>query len=140
MDASDDGWLLQGSADPADVAAYYDEWAQRYDADLDGWAYRAPAVVAGVVMEHAPQAHSVLDAGCGTGRSGRALRSAGYRRELHGIDVSEDSLAIAEQSEAYTSVAAGRSAAAVGVRRRLVRCPDVRRRDDLRARGRGVLA
>ena len=107
MDASDDGWLLQGSADPADVAAYYDEWAQRYDADLDGWAYRAPAVVAGVVMEHAPQAHIVLDAGCGTGRSGRALRSAGYRRELHGIDVSEDSLVIARKSDAYSSVAPG---------------------------------
>lgn len=107
METSDGGWLLQGSADAADVAAYYDEWAQRYDADLDGWAYRAPAIVAGVVMEHARQARVVLDAGCGTGRSGRALRSAGYREELHGIDVSEDSLVIARQSEAYTSVAPG---------------------------------
>jgi predicted TPR repeat methyltransferase len=105
MDASDDGWLLQGSADPADVAAYYDEWAQRYDADLDGWAYSAPAVVAGIVTEHAPAAVTVLDAGCGTGRSGRALRSAGYRGELLGIDVSAESLLIAEASAAYTSVA-----------------------------------
>ena len=107
MASSDEGWLLQGSADPADVAAYYDEWAQRYDADLDGWAYRAPAIVAGVVMEQSPHARVVLDAGCGTGRSGRALRSAGYRGDLHGIDLSEDSLVVARKSEAYTSVAPG---------------------------------
>jgi predicted TPR repeat methyltransferase len=105
MDPPDDGWLLRGSADPADVAAYYDEWAQRYDADLDGWAYRAPGIVAGIVLEHAPRADVVLDAGCGTGRTGRALRSAGYHGDLHGIDLSEESLAIARRSQAYTSIA-----------------------------------
>ena len=105
MDPSDDGWLLQGSADPADVAAYYDEWAQRYDADLELWAYRAPGIVADILVDHVPAAQAVLDAGCGTGRTGRALRSAGYRGDLYGIDVSEESMAIARRSEAYTSVA-----------------------------------
>ncbi len=97
--------MLQGSADPADVAAFYDEWAQRYDDDLDVWAYRAPGIVADILIEHAPAALAVLDAGCGTGRTGRALRSAGYRGDLHGIDLSEESLAVARRSEAYTSVA-----------------------------------
>lgn len=105
MDPSDGDWLLKGSADPAEIAAYYDQWATRYDADLDAWAYRAPDIAAAAVMEHVPGAQIVLDAGCGTGRTGRALRSAGYRGEVHGIDVSEQSLAIARQSGAYTSVA-----------------------------------
>jgi predicted TPR repeat methyltransferase len=101
----DDGWLVRGSADPQDVAAYYDEWAQRYDVDLAEWSYRAPDEVAALVCSHAPEARSILDAGCGTGLSGRALRSAGFVGDLHGRDVSESSLQVAEQSGVYTSLA-----------------------------------
>lgn len=105
MVPTDGNWLLQSSADPADVAAYYDEWAARYDADLDGWGYGAPGIAAAAVTEHVPDGQVVIDVGCGTGRTGRALRSAGYRGEVHGVDVSEQSLAVARQSGAYTSVA-----------------------------------
>ena len=105
MAGPDDSWLVKGSADPADVASYYDDWADGYDDDLDEWAYQAPATVARVVMEHAPEARSVLDAGCGTGLTGRALRRAGFDGEVHGIDLSRQSLAIASKSGAYTSVA-----------------------------------
>lgn len=101
----DDGWLKAGGSDPAEVAAYYDRWAQRYDADLGDWSYRAPAMVARLVTDHAPEARSILDAGCGTGLSGRALRDAGFAGALHGIDLSEASLAIARESGAYTTVA-----------------------------------
>lgn len=101
----DDGWLKAGGSDPAEVAAYYDRWAARYDADLSDWSYRAPAMVARLITEHAPDATSILDAGCGTGLSGRALRTAGYTGDLHGIDLSELSLAIAGASGAYTTVA-----------------------------------
>jgi len=106
MDTRDDGWLLQGSADPAEVTAYYDDWAERYDADLDDWAYRAPGVVASMLIANAPDARSVLDAGCGTGLSGRALRAAGFSGTLCGIDLSEASLAIARESAAYDTVSA----------------------------------
>lgn len=104
VNTSDDGWLLQGSADPAEVAAYYDDWADRYDTDLQDWAYRAPAVAASVLIANAPAAGSILDAGCGTGLSGRALRVAGFAGTLHGIDLSESSLTIARESGAYDKV------------------------------------
>lgn len=105
MDASDDGWLLSGSADPASVGAYYDDWAERYDADLHDWAYRAPQIVATLLLEQTPETLSVLDAGCGTGMVGRALRAAGFDGEIHGVDLSEASLAIARESGWYTSLA-----------------------------------
>lgn len=105
MGANDHGWLLEGSGDPDDVAAYYDAWAGAYDRDLDDWAYSAPDVAARYVIAHAPAARSVLDAGCGTGRVGAALRSLGYGGELHGVDVSAASLPVAEATDAYDSLA-----------------------------------
>ena len=42
----DDAWLVAGSSDPTAIAEYYDDWAERYDADLDGWEYRAPDIIA----------------------------------------------------------------------------------------------
>jgi len=104
MANSDDGWLVQGSTEPADVSAFYDEWAQRYDADLDQWSYAAPRVVAEAVLQHTPDALVVLDAGCGTGLTGRALRTVGFEGALHGIDLSEQSVAIARDSGAYSTV------------------------------------
>ncbi|MDJ0768229.1 MAG: class I SAM-dependent methyltransferase [Ilumatobacter sp.] len=98
---SDGDWLVRGSGDPEEVAAYYDRWATGYDDDLDSWSYRAPSVVAGFAMEHsAPQ--RILDAGCGTGLVGVALRAAGFEGELHGADVSEESLRLAGETNAYT--------------------------------------
>lgn len=101
----DDGWLLAGSSDVGEITDYYDRWATDYDGDLDGWTYRAPEVVAALVTEHAPDAGVVLDAGCGTGLSGRALRAAGLAAELHGVDVSTSSLEVAGRSGVYTSLA-----------------------------------
>lgn len=101
----DDGWLLQGSADPGEISAYYDRWAETYDDDLDTWSYRSPAAIAGFVVEHAPDVRSVLDAGCGTGLAGRALRRAGFDGVLDGIDVSAASVSVAAGSDTYTTLA-----------------------------------
>ena len=76
---------MSGSADPVQVTAYYDAWAERYDADLQDWAYRAPLIVAGLVRERVRRAESVFDAGCGTGMVARALRSVGYEGAIHGV-------------------------------------------------------
>lgn len=105
MDAADDGWLVAGSADPIQVGAYYDAWAEHYDTDLHDWAYRAPQIVARMLLDHRPDASTVLDAGCGTGLVGRALRSAGFRGEIHGIDLSQASLTIARRSGHYDRLA-----------------------------------
>lgn len=101
MEAGDDGWLVAGIADPNEVGAYYDAWAERYDADLHDWTYRAPQIVAATVLDRMPDVSSVLDAGCGTGLVGRALRAAGFRGEIHGIDLSEASLTVARRSGHY---------------------------------------
>lgn len=73
-----DDWLLKGAEDPREVAARYDAWARRYDADLGSWSYQAPAVVARTVVARRPDATAVLDVGCGTGLVGQALRAEGY--------------------------------------------------------------
>lgn len=103
----DPTWLLEGSADPAAVADYYDRWATAYDADLAAWRYDAPAVVAAAVARLVPDATSVLDAGCGTGLTGRALRAAGCTGAIDGIDISEASLAVAAESGVYAQLAPG---------------------------------
>lgn len=100
----DDGWLASGIADASDVEAYYDGWAAAYDGDLAAWEYRAPSVVATLVTEHRPDANDVLDAGCGTGLAGRALRTNGYAGLLVGVDLSVASLGFAGGDGTYTAL------------------------------------
>ncbi|MDW3213699.1 MAG: class I SAM-dependent methyltransferase [Ilumatobacteraceae bacterium] len=103
----DDGdWLLRGSADVDDVTRFYDDWAGRYDDDLVDWSYEAPDVAARMLLEHGPNPSRVLDAGCGTGLVGRALRRAGHEGELVGIDVSAASLELADRTGAYSATRA----------------------------------
>lgn len=100
-DIDDGDWLTRGSTNPAEVRTFYDEWAERYDADLAGWDYRAPDRIAHLLAERADLTAPVLDAGCGTGLSGRALRDAGFTGALTGVDLSEASLPVARESSAY---------------------------------------
>lgn len=107
-DDVDPDWLTAGDADhtdPADVAAYYDQWAAAYNADIDAWDYRAPLRAAALLTEHACDITLAIDAGCGTGLGGIALRGAGYQGELHGIDISQTSLDLAAESGAYQQLA-----------------------------------
>jgi predicted TPR repeat methyltransferase len=97
-------WLHQGTSDPREVADRYDQWAQSYDADLTSWSYQAPTVVAEIVAKRKPAAASALDVGCGTGLVGRALRARGFEGKIHGLDISQASLEIAQQSGAYDSL------------------------------------
>ncbi len=97
------GWLTQGSTDSEEVAKYYDEWATNYNDTLVSWNYRAPVDAANLMKQYVPTDRRLLDAGCGTGLSGQALLDAGYR-DIVGIDISPDSLVIAEQTNAYRHV------------------------------------
>lgn len=99
--AIDHGWLADGGDDPIAIAAQYDDWVDTYESDVGSWSYDAPDVVAGLVRTHTPDAERVLDAGCGIGMSGRALRSAGFDGVLHGVDVSPASIAKAVASDRY---------------------------------------
>ena len=99
-------WLHQGTSDAREVADRYDEWAQSYDDDLTSWSYQAPTVVAETVVTRHPTAGSVLDVGCGTGLVGRALRARGFAGRILGLDISQTSLDVAQQSGAYDSLEA----------------------------------
>lgn len=104
-DRSDDE--VTSGTDLDEVAHRFDRWADDYDADVRSWSYEAPEVVAGIVATHVDESASILDAGCGTGLVGQALRAAGLRGEIVGTDVSHRSLQVAEDTGAYTSVAPG---------------------------------
>lgn len=92
------------AASTADIGAYYDHWADGYDADLAAFGYQAPQWVAGHVAEAEIDRHAtILDAGCGTGLTGQALQALGYR-DIAGADISEDSLAIARDKNCYTTL------------------------------------
>ena len=61
-------------------------------------------MVAEAVVNRHPAASSVLDVGCGTGLVGRALRARGFAGRISGLDISQASLEIAQQSGAYESL------------------------------------
>ncbi|WP_226354229.1 MULTISPECIES: class I SAM-dependent methyltransferase [unclassified Pseudonocardia] len=87
---------------PADARALYDEWAPTYDADLAGetQGYVAPAVTADAVVAAAGPGGEILDAGCGTGLVGVALRERGATT-VDGIDLSTGMLERARATGAY---------------------------------------
>ncbi len=102
--AANDEFLREGSTDPAQVQDYYDAMAADYDATLSSWSYQAPNRVAALLVEHGHDLRRVLDAGCGTGLAGSALRAHGYSGALHGVDVSPASLLEAERRGIYESL------------------------------------
>jgi predicted TPR repeat methyltransferase len=83
-----------------DVADYYDNWASGYNESLADWQYQAPEQVASMLSAELPVSAVILDAGCGTGLSGKAFHSAGFKT-IDGIDVSSRSLEVAERTHAY---------------------------------------
>ena len=97
---NDHSWLTKLSTDSQETAAYYDDWAESYDETLAQWNYRSPAIVATMLKQEVPPDGLVLDAGCGTGLSGKALHDAGFRH-ITGIDISQASLDVAAQAEVY---------------------------------------
>lgn len=76
-------------APDAYVRQTFDLFAEEFDSKLAELGYRAPALLAGVVAADglSPTGDlAVLDAGCGTGLCGAALRP--YARKLSGVDLS----------------------------------------------------
>jgi predicted TPR repeat methyltransferase len=104
--AGDDGWLVAGSSSPREVREYYDRLAREYDATLDRWGYTAPQRAAELLLGalDASGSTTVLDAGCGTGLTGRCLRAAGYGGRLLGVDLSPASLELAAHSAVYDAL------------------------------------
>ncbi|MDP6564733.1 MAG: class I SAM-dependent methyltransferase [Alphaproteobacteria bacterium] len=101
QDPDDFSWLKQGSTSPADLANSYDEWAATYDETLAGWDYRSPADTARLLRAETASDATILDAGCGTGLVGTALRAAGFTGPIDGFDISTSSLEQAARLNIY---------------------------------------
>jgi predicted TPR repeat methyltransferase len=102
---------LGGDADK--LAAFYDDWATEYDADVATHGYGLPDMMVRTLNKALSQSEisdrhalRVLDAGCGTGLVGQALHDAGFA-DLHGIDLSAEMVAVAENRGIYRSLEAG---------------------------------
>lgn len=84
-----------------DTKRIYADWALRYDADMDRMAYATPDRVAGALRAIMPdRTQPILDFGCGTGRSGKALAAEGFPL-IDGTDISPEMLAVAEGKRVY---------------------------------------
>jgi len=104
QDKPDRSGLRDLSRNSEDVAKYYDDWAEDYDDTLAQWQYEAPEQVAARLKQELDTDSRVLDAGCGTGLSGKALAAAGFTA-IDGMDVSERSLEVAAGLGVYRSLA-----------------------------------
>ena len=82
----------------------YNEWAEKYEADLCAMGYRIPAVIASLFVQHVDQdAGPILDAGCGGGIQAEPLVLLGYG-PIIGIDLSEGMLEVARQKNIYSEL------------------------------------
>lgn len=86
--------------DPNAIADHFDQFSESYDNTVSAWGYDSPKVVASLLNIHLPSAGPILDAGCGTGLSGKALQEAGFK-QIYGCDISAKSVEIAAQTGAY---------------------------------------
>ncbi|WP_458093537.1 tetratricopeptide repeat protein [Roseomonas sp. WA12] len=99
--------LGEGVAPPRPPEEYvrtlFDTYAPRFEAELTGTlGYRTPEALAALLSGAgvAPQAAlDVLDAGCGTGLSGQALRP--WARHMTGVDLSPRMIDVARQRGIY---------------------------------------
>lgn len=96
--------LVYAATTPRELDAAYAAWAASYDRETAQMGYCLPFLVTGWVARHVPvEAGPVLDAGCGTGLSGPAMRALGYGA-VEGLDMSAEMLAIAKSRACYAAL------------------------------------
>ena len=98
----------------AQVRAFYDGWADHYDADMDASGMLGPRRVADALRRFVAPDAPILDFGCGTGACGAALRAAGFGT-VHGVDLSAAMLERARARDAYATLTLAEPDAAVTV-------------------------
>ncbi len=85
----------------AETEAFYRNWAETYDDELQQQGYAQPGRCAAALLEQLHDlAAPIIDLGCGTGLSGAALSQAGYER-IDGCDFSEEMLRKAGDRKIY---------------------------------------
>jgi len=103
---TDDTYLdkVYSARDAESTRRLYDDWADSYEAELAENGYATPARCAdALAAEMQDTSVPVLDFGCGTGLSGRALRAAGFL-VIDGLDLSPDMLDLAREKGIYRNL------------------------------------
>ena len=72
-------WGKDSSIDSATVEHAYDMFAETgsYDETFDEWGYVGPETAAAILKNYVPRQSRILDAACGSGLTGTALRNLG---------------------------------------------------------------
>ena len=92
---------VYSATDNLELKEAYDQWAEKYDANVTAFGYMTPAVAAGLFGKYVtPETTPILDAGAGTGLMGSILDSLGYRGQI-GIDISAGMLNKASERGVY---------------------------------------
>jgi predicted TPR repeat methyltransferase len=97
-----EGEAVPSRASDGYVCSVFDSFAGSFEQVLDGLDYRVPTLMAEKLQQLLGPGRRdlrVLDAGCGTGLCGPALRA--YANRLTGVDLSAGMLAKAKGSELY---------------------------------------
>lgn len=98
---------VYSASNDTELAEAYAKWAADYDRHTIEMGYCLPWLIAAWVTRNVPSGEGpLLDAGCGTGLSGPAMRALGYD-DLEGLDLSEEMLAIADSRNAYRNLQCG---------------------------------
>lgn len=85
------------------MSSVFGVYAQYYDLLYKDKNYAGEAAfIEGLLRQHAPEARTVLELGCGTGTHAVLLAEQGY--SLHGIDLSEEMLEVARQRTAVLPI------------------------------------
>ena len=100
-----DIWGRGYSTDSTTVERDYDHFAESgtYDETFEQWGYVGPQTAAAILRNYVPKESRILDAACGSGLTGTALRDLGYE-QIVGIDISAGLLSLARRTGAYTQV------------------------------------
>lgn len=98
-------WGDEFSTKSETVERDYDKFAEtgNYDETFTEWDYVGPETAAAILRNYVPLSSAIMDAACGSGLTGIALRNLGYT-EIHGMDISQSLLDLAKKTGAYASL------------------------------------
>ena len=90
-------WMERPVTETLDL---YANWAANYGGDLAKAFYCTPSHIAAALIKVTAPDAKILDFGCGTGLSGKAMQSAGFSN-LEGVDISAEMLEKAQVRNVY---------------------------------------
>jgi ubiquinone/menaquinone biosynthesis C-methylase UbiE len=99
-------YVFNPNVEPDHVIEQYRGLAGDYDEKMDLWEFLAPIQSRDILLQFVPKNAKILEAGCGTGLSGKLQYEAGYKN-MHGLDISKEMLAIAKAKGVYQSLKQG---------------------------------